>query len=101
MTNCRQTSVLILLIGFGSRAVLSQSRSPASNRAESRLQVTVDVAPVIQTPTPKQNNSNAQTMITYDLQKPSAQVVSTEETIMMTDESGHRIPVKRITVVAK
>jgi hypothetical protein len=100
MINCRQTSSLMLLIALMLRPLCSQSRKSASDRAQSGLQVRVDLAPVVQTTSPKEQNSQAQG-ITYDLQPPPKQVESFQETVTMTTETGERIPVRRTTIVMK
>lgn len=95
--------IVSALIGFGMRAVLAQSTALTTNKPQARLQITVEVAPVITTPNHKpERGTNTLEAVTYDLQvKADPPIETREEILTIEDENGHKYPLRRTTVVAK
>jgi hypothetical protein len=94
--------LLIVSVGTGLRPVLCQQATPTAKRPQATLTINVQVQPVIRTPDSRHAQKSPEgASITYNFPRPSLQMTSFEETVTMTDESGHEYLVRRTTVVAE
>ncbi len=92
--------LLFMLFGTGLQSILCQQTTPEAKRSQATLTIRVQVQPVIGTSESRQAEKAPDgASITYNFPRPMPRMTSVEETVTMTDESGHKYPVRRTTVV--